>query len=335
MRALARNVLVLINHPDSDAAPDCRDVVEQAGAVDSALAVLELEHRTAAIIAEPGEIAVLLEGSRPPDIVFNLVEELGRDPAMAAAVPAALARAGTAYTGSGSEALLLTGDKLAMRQRLQNCGMPVTEAWLPGHSLPPAPRGKCAWILKPVQGAASCGIDRASVVHHGELLPGEAAARRSRFGGNWYAERYIDGREFTVSMLDSPQGPKVLPVAEIEFDGYPPDRPRIVDYAAKWEADSFEARHTVRCFPRHTLDYGLRDRLSRLALGCWASFGLGGYARVDFRVDCQGRPWIIDVNANPCLSPDAGFQAALAEGGITWPEAVRLILQAAAPSGAS
>lgn len=63
-----------------------------------------------------------------------------------------------------------------------------------------------------------------------------------------------------------------------------------------------------------------------LARRCWDLFGLRGYARVDFRVDSQGRPWILEVNANPCLSADAGFIAALEEAGLDQREAVARIL---------
>jgi len=54
-----------------------------------------------------------------------------------------------------------------------------------------------------------------------------------------------------------------------------------------------------------------------------------GYTRVDFRVDEEGQPWILEVNANPCLSPDAGFAAALQRAGIAYPTAMARILDAA------
>jgi D-alanine-D-alanine ligase len=67
----------------------------------------------------------------------------------------------------------------------------------------------------------------------------------------------------------------------------------------------------------------LISELKRLAIECWKVFGLRGYARVDFRVDTQGRPWILEINANPCLSPDAGFAAAAAYAGISYPDTGR------------
>ena len=68
--------------------------------------------------------------------------------------------------------------------------------------------------------------------------------------------------------------------------------------------------------------------LAALAFECWRLFGLRGYARVDFRVDREGRPWILEVNANPCLSADAGYMAAAAEAGLEPEEVVRRILSA-------
>jgi GNAT superfamily N-acetyltransferase len=117
-----------------------------------------------------------------------------------------------------------------------------------------------------------------------------------------------------------------LPPAEIDFSAFPPAKPRIVGYAAKWETETFESVHTPRRFEFSSGDASLLDRLRALAVDCWRLFGLAGYARVDFRVDAAGQPWILEVNANPCLSPGAGFAAALARAEIPWPRALHWIL---------
>jgi D-alanine-D-alanine ligase len=111
----------------------------------------------------------------------------------------------------------------------------------------------------------------------------------------------------------------VLPVAEIRFEGFPTAKPTIVGYAAKWHPQSFEYRNTVR---RFGIEPELAARLIGIARDCWQLFGLAGYARVDFRVDAAGTPWVLEVNANPCLSPDAGFAAALAQAGIAYVDAI-------------
>ena len=73
-------------------------------------------------------------------------------------------------------------------------------------------------------------------------------------------------------------------------------------------------------------DLELLDQLRDIALRCWDVFGLAGYARVDFRVDRGGNPYILEINANPCLSPDAGFAAAVARAGMGFDQAVARIV---------
>ncbi len=119
---------------------------------------------------------------------------------------------------------------------------------------------------------------------------------------------------------------QVLPPAEIDFCAFPPDKPRIVGHQAKWDQDSFEYQQTPRRFVFPAKDKPLLSRVSDLARSCWGLFGLSGYARVDFRVDNDGQPWILEVNANPCLSPDAGFAAAVTEAGISYDEAIQRIV---------
>ena len=141
-----------------------------------------------------------------------------------------------------------------------------------------------------------------------------------------YAEEFIEGREFNLAMLTGPDGVEVLPTAEIDFSAFPAEKPRIVGYRAKWEADSFEYNNTPHIFEFSAADQPLLEQLDAIARKCWKLFMLHGWARVDFRVDQNGRPWILEVNSNPCLSPDAGFFAALRQAGVSFDEAIRRII---------
>ena len=122
-------------------------------------------------------------------------------------------------------------------------------------------------------------------------------------------------------------GPEVLPPAEIDFSAFPPDKPRIVGYRAKWEETAFEFANTPRQFDFATSEQPLLERLCVLARACWPLFGLRGYVRGDFRVDTGGCPWILEINTNPCLSPDGGFAAAIARAGIGFDQAIARIVQ--------
>jgi D-alanine-D-alanine ligase len=240
------------------------------------------------------------------------------------------------YTGTPTGPLLLTNHKVLTKERLLQAGLP-TPGWLELNPKPPvwanavhAPAfqpGK-PYILKAIMEHASFGLDEHSLVAFGDEASLRAELRRAtvQMGRECFAEQYIDGREFNLSVLAGPDGPEVLPPAEIDFSAFPPDKPRIVGERAKWEDDSFEFSNTPRRFDFDGSENALLRQLQELARASWHAFGLHGYVRVDFRVDAAGQPWILEINANPCLSPDAGFVAALAQAGIPWSVAVQRIL---------
>ncbi len=126
-------------------------------------------------------------------------------------------------------------------------------------------------------------------------------------------------------------GVEVLPIAEILFEGFADGHDRIVGYDAKWAPDSAAYIGTPRRFGLELAEPELAESLARHARACWALFGISGYARVDFRVDRAGAPFILEVNMNPCLTPDAGFAAAALAGGLAYPDLIGAI--AAAPLG--
>ena len=182
-------------------------------------------------------------------------------------------------------------------------------------------------IVKAVWEHGSLGLDEASVMRVAEA--GRAIAERNlRWKTEHFAETFLDGREFNLSLLDGPSGPSVLPIAEIVFEGVAGRAPRIVGYDAKWTPDSEAYIGTPRRFGLETENPELAAKLEGLALACWHLFALSGYARVDFRLDGQGEPSILEVNMNPCLSPDAGFAAAAHEAGLSYEAMIGQIVEA-------
>ncbi len=318
-----------------EAAADERDVLDQAEAIRTALTAKGHAVSVLACTVDLGNVRRKLDVQKP-DCVFNLVETLDNSGRLIHLAPAIWEVAGIPFTGSSSDVLYLTTHKLLSKERMSAAGLPVPE-WVEAggkntqRSALNAQRStqKADWIVKSVWEHASAGLGDASILRG--LSAAEVAAHTPR---GFFAERFIDGREFNLALLAGPDGPKVLPPAEIVFDGFPADKPRIVGYQAKWDKDSFEYAHTVRRFADPSVDGALLAELERLALRCWEVFGLGGYARVDFRVDAQGRPWILEVNSNPCLSPDSGFAAALEKAGIPYADAMERIAREAVKAAA-
>jgi D-alanine-D-alanine ligase len=144
-------------------------------------------------------------------------------------------------------------------------------------------------------------------------------------------EEYLPGREFNISLCGYPV-PRVMPAAEIDFSDFPAELFPIVGYRAKWDSQAPEYHTTRRVFPHHlspSLLWGIRQ----VAKECFDLFGLRDYGRVDLRIDERGRPCVLEVNANPCLSPDSGFPAAVAQTGIQYRDMVRDLLHFCAKRG--
>jgi D-alanine-D-alanine ligase len=293
------------------APPDEQDTLAAAGAVARAL---RDRGWTVTMCAMGLDLAAAEDALRSgaPDLVFNLVESLGGADVLAVAAPALLERLTLPYTGADPAALALTADKRATRRALRRAGIVV----------PPGPED--GWpgpfIVKHATCHASHGLGAHSVVSE-RPLPDDG----------WYAEAFIDGREFNVSLLAEGGDVAALPVAELLFQDWPPDRPRILDYAGKWHADDPVYQRTRRGFD---VAPDLARSLADVARRCWRALGLSGYARVDLRLDRDGIAYVIDVNANPCLAEDAGFAAAAARAGLDFPALVAGIVAEALPPAA-
>jgi D-alanine-D-alanine ligase len=295
---------------------DSSDTLQEARAIAAVLGTLGYATTTLPVGLDVGALQRALEKIEPY-AVFNLVESLEGRGQLVHVVPALLEALGLPFTGCSAHALGVTSHKLFAKELMARAGVRTPRVF------DASAAGAGPWIVKSVFEHASLGLDDSSVVDRGAAVAGVLEARRVEFGGRWFAEQYVPGRELAVAIIAAPEGLRVLPVAEIKFEGFPPSKPAIVGYAAKWHEQSFEYRHTVRSFD---VEPELAARLERVARECWELFGLAGYARVDFRVDAAGEPWVLEVNANPCLSPDAGFAAALERSGVAYRDAIAWLL---------
>lgn len=322
-----RSVVVLHEAIGPHARADEADTLVQADEVSATLAALGWSVTTLATDLDLAATRTALE-SRRPDLVFNLVESLAGDGRLITLVPQLLAAAGIPFTGCDAGAIHLSSDKLLAKRWMAYHGIPTP-------ALPTADDGADAasrWIVKSVWEHASLGLDAGSVVEGATAAHARIAECRARHGGDWFAERYVDGREYNISVLEQDERVRILPIAEMRFDGFAPAQPRIVGYAAKWDPAAPEYEGTQRSFA--PLPENERRTLTAVVDDCWRAFGLRGYARVDVRIDEHGHPWVLEVNANPCLSSDAGFAAAAREAGIPYPRLIEAIARAGAPAAA-
>jgi D-alanine-D-alanine ligase len=329
------SVAIVHGRVAASAASDEKDVLVQSDAVRAALESLGYSTIDVPITLDLEAAAAVLSANRPL-VAFNLAETIEGRGSMIHLAPMLLDSLGIPYTGATCDAILLTSQKLLAKKILQAAGID-TPPWAAAADVAgAAPTFPPPWIVKSVWEHASVGLEDGSVAATQAALAREIERRtRSERIEHLFVEAFIEGREFNLALLGGTAGgePQSLPPAEIQFLGYPEGKPRMVGYRAKWNEGSFEFDNTPRRFDFPREDEGLVRTLVSISRECWAAFELRGYARVDFRVDGAGRPWVLEINTNPCISPDAGFMAAAGRAGLSIEDVVRRILAEATRGG--
>lgn len=311
---------IIYNEPGDGALADELDVLDQVGHIEKHLINLGISVDRKGITEKfMTEIDCLAKEKY--DFVFNLVESINNKGELNYFVPALLNLHEIPYSGNPLEAIFLTSNKTIASRMMKNAGINNPASYLPSQYNLLKPGRK--YIVKPIWEDGSLGITEESVF---ECNPSSENKIKGLDDTHWFIEDFIDGREFNISVLAGKNGPEIMPPAEIVFVNYEGDKPRIIDFKAKWDIDSFEYINTVREFPGKSLSPELIKNLKETALSCWHLFGLRGYARVDVRTDSKENVFVIEINGNPCISPDGGFVAATKEAGYQFNEVLQRII---------
>jgi D-alanine-D-alanine ligase len=281
------------------------------------------------------DVAPLLASLRAarPDLVFNLAESFGGKSALESSVAGLLNLLHLRYTVSSPVTLGLAGDKSLTKKVLAFHGIRTPE-------FATLYRGAVDWagdlefplIVKPPQEDASVGITSKSVVRDVRELLQTMGSVHDEFQGPVMVEQFIEGREFYVGVLGNQQ-PQALPVIELDFTGFPDDRPRIASFEAKWGDDpggpGGEFAGTTSVFP-DDLDPELERRLREVAVDAFQALRLRDYGRIDVRVNAAGEIFVLEVNPNCYLERGSEFARAAERAGIGYPELIGRMAELAA-----
>ncbi|MBN1654953.1 MAG: D-alanine--D-alanine ligase [Deltaproteobacteria bacterium] len=259
-------------------------------------------------------------------VVFNCVDSLEESGRFVHIVPSILDEIGIPYTGSGADAIYLTSNKVLAKRflKLHRIRTPrwcrVAQAAVGEIPFEPP------YIVKHVWEDASFGIDEHSVLFRKSDLKDRATDIPAERRYDYFVEAFIEGREFNVSLIAGSDGPQVLPPMELEFHGFRDGRPKIVDYQTKWGNDQLTEARIDRRFDFTDGELPLIHDLEKMARDCWHLFRIGGYARIDFRVDGNGVPMILEINTNPYLGKDSSFLAAASRAGLDFDDVIRIVV---------
>jgi D-alanine-D-alanine ligase len=310
-------VAVIYNEVDTSAQPAIQGVIDSAKEVHNALAAMG--HRVDLVRVDSG-IRPFVEAleAMQPDLVFNMCEGYGESSAGEYHIAGLLELLGIPYTGSGPLPLAVALDKPLSKELFNARDIPTPKfavyRQMPG--LPP-PHG-FPLILKLAGEDASVGIAPENVVRDISSFEKRLEELLREFHAPVLAEEYIEGREFTIALFDG----RPLLVEEIEFSV----EPRIVGFRAKWDSGSPEYEGTNPTFTPVITDRQ-REEMMTLAVRVWEALGFRDYARVDFRMDGDGRIYVLEANPNPDISVGSGYRLALDAAKISYEDFISRLVE--------
>ena len=286
-----------------------------------------LGHKVVSYPADVQLFETLRKNKKDINLIFNLCDDgFLSNAKFEPHIPAMLDLIGIDYTGGDYLSLALTSDKGIAKKLLAYHKLSTPEFQIFEHSNENNEKTKLRFplIVKPSREDASIGIKDDSVVKNELELKKMIETIITDYNQPALVEEFIQGREFNVAVIGNSE---VLPISEISFN-LPEGKPNIVNYNAKWKKSSVDYKGTKRICPADIVKE-LERKLTCMALKAGSIFGCRDYYRVDFRVDKENNPYILEINQNPDISEDAGLAAMAKAKGYLYRELIAKILESA------
>ncbi|KPK04831.1 MAG: D-alanine--D-alanine ligase, partial [Betaproteobacteria bacterium SG8_39] len=165
----------------------------------------------------------------------------------------------------------------------------------------------------------------ASVVYNDEKLVERVAFMHEKIGSDAILEQYIDGRELYVGVIGNHRL-RVLPPLELSIGKLRSDAPRIATRRVKWDS-AYQARRDVKLEPAKDLAPEVVRTLLQVTKRAYRLLGLSGYARMDFRLGADNRPYFLEANPNPDIAREAELAEAAGLDGLDYPALLDRVLR--------
>jgi len=272
-----------------------------------------------------GVIGAAIE-EHQPHVCFNLLEEFDGVGVFDAHVVAYLEMIRQHYTGCNPRGLMLAHDKALSKMvcRYHRIPVPRFHVFPIGRKVRRPKALELPLLVKSLTEEGSVGISQASVVYEDDKLAERVAFVHDKLGTDAIAEQYIDGREVYVGVTGNGRL-QTLPIWELRMPKLREDAPKIATGRIKWDA-KYQKRIGVETGPAQDLPPGLAQSLPRLSKRIYRALDLSGYARLDFRLDPQGRPYLLEANPNPQLMYGEDFAESAENAGLDYDQLLQRIL---------
>ena len=260
-----------------------------------------------------------------PHIAFNLMEAFHEVGAFDMNVVSYLELLRLPYTGCNPRGMVLSRDKALSKQLMTYHRIPVPECavFRRGLAIRLPRRLKFPLIVKSLTQEASIGIAQASVVDDEAKLKERVAFVHQSIGTDAIAERFVDGRELYVGVIGN-ERLQVFPVWEMEFGQMPEGTHRIATDRVKWSV-KYQKKHGINT-REASLPATTSEAIRRIAKRVYRTLNMSGYARMDLRMDGEGRFFVLEANANPQLAFGEDFSESAERSGLPYEQLLQRIL---------
>ena len=261
-----------------------------------------------------------------PHIAFNLLEEFDGVAVYDQNVVSYLELLYVPYTGCSPRGLMLARDKVLSKKLFSFHRIPFPDFMV-------VPQGRAVkrpkslafpLIVKSVTEEASLGISQASIVQDDEKLKERVAFIHTSIGTGALIEQYIEGRELYVGVMGNGHA-QVLPVWELILDKLPDDARRIATERVKWSR-TYQDKYGIDSGEAKNLPKGKAAEIQNLAKRVYRSLGLSGYARIDVRMDEQGKVFVLEANPNPQIAHDEDFADSAQKAGYSYKDLLQELI---------
>jgi len=261
-----------------------------------------------------------------PHIAFNLLEAFHEIGTFDQNLVAYLELLKLSYTGCNPRGMLLARDKALSKKLLHYHRIPVPDFFMVrvGQKVRLPRRMSFPVIVKSLTQEASIGISQASVVDDEAKLKERVQFIHDSIGTDAVVEQYIDGRELYCGIVGNDRL-QVFPVWEMSFSRMPDRTHRIATEKVKW-SPSYQKKVGISTDQARDLDPGVSEKIQHLSKRVFRVLQLSGYARIDIRLDEQGRMYVLEANPNPQLAYGEDFAESAERVGVKYPQLIQKIL---------
>ncbi len=236
-----------------------------------------------------------------PDVIFNLAEVFNDRSQLEKNIVAFLEMLDIPYTGASSDISFICNNKALTKKifTFHRIKTPHFYTFYRDHKVWLPQRLKLPVVIKPLCEEASRGISMASVVDNEAAFLERVKFIHENMKMDAIAEEYIEGRELYVAIIGN-RRLKVLPFREMKFGELPEDA-RIATYKAKWD-DNYRDKWGIKSTFSGKLADGIEEKITEICKRAYRALNIKSYIRFDIRLTSDGKVYIIEPNANPCIA---------------------------------